>query len=282
MTGTQVTTTQLQGVSETLLIPLAARIVESQLPNGAFRDDYAIEIADKIRFDLRRISRDRLNMVGVVARTVILDDAVRQHIARYPSCFIANLGAGLCTRFHRLDNGLIRWVDVDLPDVVALKSSLVETHDRYHLVARSVLDFTWMDELKGNGGKPLLVIAEGLLMYLSPTDVRSLLVELADRFPGSVMLLEAWASFVTGVWGRLSPTIRRTGAKLGWGLDRAEQLQEWDPRIQVIQQWRPGDWMTHRWGWLSHVGWLRRRLMTVIQIRLGTPPNDFDALSSSR
>lgn len=37
----------------------------------------------------------------------------------HPEGLVVNLGAGLDTRFYRLDNGTITWIDIDLPEVVA-------------------------------------------------------------------------------------------------------------------------------------------------------------------
>jgi O-methyltransferase involved in polyketide biosynthesis len=265
-------TRDLRGVSETLLIPLAARILESRRDRGAFVDSMAVSIGDLIGFDPQETGKDTLNMAGVVARTVILDRLVREFLARYPSGTVVNLGAGLCTRYFRVAKAEsldVRWVEIDLPEVISLKRELVPREGGFHLISGSVTDSAWMEETSLASDGPVLFVAEGLFMYLPEPKVRQVLIRLADRFPGSELLLEGWARFVVGVWARLSPSIRKTGAQLAWGLDSPETLAGWDPRIQVLGSWRPGEWDPARWGLLRHIGWLRRQLMLIVHLRLG-------------
>jgi O-methyltransferase involved in polyketide biosynthesis len=267
--GARLSTGVLQGVSETLLIPLAGRVRESRSAQGAFHDAKGLEIADRIEFDVDRIGQDTLNMAGVVARTVILDREIRRFLAEHPRTLVINLGAGLCTRFFRVDNGQVRWIDLDLPDVIELKQSLVETSDRYQLKAGSAFDPAWPAELQPAPGEQTLIVAEGLLMYFPEATVKELFLRLAENYPGGTLLFEGWSHVVTSVWAKLSPSIRRTGAKLGWGLRSRNEVEAWSPQIRVVQSWRPGDFEPHRWGWLRYAGWIRRQLMAVLEVRFG-------------
>ena len=59
---------------------------------------------------------------------------------------------------------------------------------RYHYIPKSVLDYSWMDSVEARGR--LLFIAEGLFMYLQEEQIKALMIELTDRFPGSYMLFD--------------------------------------------------------------------------------------------
>jgi methyltransferase (TIGR00027 family) len=263
-------------VCETLLIPLAARVVETGRPHPAFRDPTGVEIARHLAVDVPRISRDRWNMAGIQSRTVILDRTVAEFLARTPRALVVNLGAGLCTRYWRMANAeRLRWFDIDLPPVIELKQRVVrglklETQARgrqYVSFAADLRDSRWMDEIPRAADESALVIAEGLLMYLPEAAVRSLLISLADEFTRGEMLLESWSHFVRRVWGRLSPAIRRTGARLQWGLDDPRVITSWDPRLGVVDQWYPGEWEPGRWGLLRFASPLRRSLMRIVHLR---------------
>src|SRR5690606_23971031 len=91
----------LTGVCDTLLIPLAARVVESESASPAFRDPRGVAFARRLDFDPEHVARDRWNKVGCLARTVILDEAVNEFLSRNPHATVINLGAGLCTRYWR-------------------------------------------------------------------------------------------------------------------------------------------------------------------------------------
>ena len=59
----------------------------------------------------------------------------------HPEGLVVNLGAGLDTRFYRLDNGTIAWIDIDLPEVVAFRQKLQDpANPRRLLLAASVLE----------------------------------------------------------------------------------------------------------------------------------------------
>jgi len=55
-----------------------------------------------------------------------------------------NISAGLDTMFYRVDNGSIRWYDIDLPNVIALRRQLLPETARTTLIARSIFDPSWL------------------------------------------------------------------------------------------------------------------------------------------
>lgn len=272
------TTNGLSGVAETLLIPLAARVMESESDAPAFRDPRAVAFAQRLDFDPAHVARDRWNKVGCLARTVILDAAVNKFLEQNPRAMVINLGAGLCTRYWRVNaRQSLRWFDVDLPSVIRLKRELLANIDRapqhasrqYTALESDVTDHSWMERIPRAADEQTLVITEGLLMYLDPSEVRRLIIALADEYAGGELLMEAWSPFVRRVWGTLSPALRRTGASLHWGLDKPQTVESWDARIRLKQEWRPGDWEPHRWGLLRFAPRLRRSLTKIIHFDLG-------------
>ncbi len=50
---------------------------------------------------------------------------VKAHIKEQPHASVVNLGAGLDTEFYRIDNGTIRWYDLDLPDVIEIRKQIL-------------------------------------------------------------------------------------------------------------------------------------------------------------
>ncbi len=281
----------LSGVCETLLIPLAARVVESESDAPAFRDPRGVAFARLLDFDAANVARDRWNKVGCQARTVILDAAVNDFLQRNPRATVINLGAGLCTRYWRVESReSLRWFDVDLPSVIALKRELLasiasEPPDggrQYATLEADVTDHAWMGQIPRVADEPVLVIAEGLLMYLDPEEVQRLIIGVTDRYAGGELLMEAWSPFVRRVWGTISPALRRTGVSLHWGLDNPQTIEAWDQRIRLINEWRPGDWEPQRWGLLRYAPPLRRSLTKVIHFGLAVSALRLAASASER
>ena len=264
----EITRVRLAGVQETLLIPLAARVSESRRADSAYTDPEAERIAGLIDANLAFYAGEWAEVEAVVGRTDILDRGVSAWLTEHPGGQVVNLGAGLCTRFWRVDDGRVRWTDLDMPEVVALKASLVTPCPRYRLVEGSVLEQAWFDRVESG---PVLFIVEGLLMYLEEAQVRTLLSGLGARFPGCEAWIEAISPLLLRSAGRRSKTIRATGATFGWGLDDAADLDRLVPGLTVIEACYPADVHPERWRWLRlmrFVGSIHRGLK-VLHVRLG-------------
>jgi len=98
-------------------------------------------------------------------RTEILDNATKAFIHKNPDSVIVNIGCGLDTRYSGLYNGKIRWYDLDLPESIKLRKQFFKETDRYYMIAKSVFDYRWIQEIPK--GKPVLIIAEGVLCILT-------------------------------------------------------------------------------------------------------------------
>jgi methyltransferase (TIGR00027 family) len=245
----------LGDVAQTGLLTALCHAIESRSQRPLLEDPRAEEIADRlapllasspsrlIRSLARGKGRDDL-VVHIALRAGKYDGYARAFAQRHPCCCIANLGCGLDTRFFRIDDGRLHLYDVDLPEVIALKRDLVEETDRYHLIARSVLEHEWMDRLASGHQGPFLFLAEGLFMYLPPEGARSLVVELQSRFPGSELVFET----VSSAW--LRPSLKwmldlklqkqlglGKGASFRFGIRDAHEPEGWSPGIRFLEQW---------------------------------------------
>lgn len=90
----------------------------------------------------------------------------------------------------------VRWFDVDLPEVVELRRELYAESDRYRMIAASVTAQEWLDEIPAD--RPVLIIAEGLLMYLREREVAQLLRRLTGRFSSGELVFDGIAPWGAG------------------------------------------------------------------------------------
>ena len=195
----EITDTQkLTGVPETLLVALYLRAVETQRADGIIRDEKAVEMIQSIEYDFARFKKAWASQVGVAVRTEILDEATTAFIRQYPDARVVNMGAGLCTRFDRVDNGSIIWYELDLPEAIEMRRRFFTETDRHRFIEGSITDFGWMEQIQGGGRKPVLFIGEGLFMYFEGQEVENIFVEMADHFPGAELLwLSGNSSYTT-------------------------------------------------------------------------------------
>jgi O-methyltransferase involved in polyketide biosynthesis len=187
----EITETQkLTGVPETLLVALYLRSAETQRAGGIIGDEKAVEMIQNIEYDFTRFNKAWASQVGVAVRTEILDEVTLAFIRQYPDATVVNMGAGLCTRFNRVDNGRIIWYELDLPEAIELRRRFFKQTDRYQFIERSITDFGWMEQIQGEGNQSILFIGEGLFMYFEEQEVENIFVEMTDHFPGAEVLFE--------------------------------------------------------------------------------------------
>ena len=178
---------QLGKVQRTMVIPLFARAKESLRKDPIVFDERAGEILRQIDYDTTELEKesDILQVVACVAAT-IFDRWTRNFLEEHPEGTIVEIGSGLDTRFERLDNGRAQWFDIDLPDSIAVRRQFFEETPRRRMIAGSILEESWIEEVKASHPTALLFVAEGVLFYFKEEDVKSLYQLIADHFPGAL------------------------------------------------------------------------------------------------
>ena len=226
---------QLSGIPKTMLIPLRARYLESNRSRGIIFDPKSIEILTRIEDGVsggKPVSAG--TQIGVSIRTEILDEQTRPFLEKHPDAVVVNLGCGLDTRFHRIDNGTVTWFDLDVPEAIDLRKKFFEETGRFKFIAKSVTDYSWLQQIPKD--RPLLFLAEGLLMYFPEDDIKELFLQIGHTFPGSDMLFEAMAPFMAKNTDR-HPDMKGFDAQFKWGIPSGADLEQWNQGIEFIEEW---------------------------------------------
>lgn len=226
------TISNLNQVSKTLLIPLFFRALESQRPDALVRDPKAAELVNQLKVDLSGVKKLKNEQVNYLLRMREFDRLALAFLAEHPTGVIVDLGCGLDTRFERIDNGLVEWYGLDLPEVIELRKKLLDETPRSHFIGSSVLDFDWMDTRGVQTGKPILFLAEAVLVYLEEADVKRLLQALSQRFAGAELVCDVYSPVVV----RLHPRPQAV-ARPRWGLKNDREVEAWAPGICLLSQW---------------------------------------------
>ena len=178
----------ITNVSDTARWVAAYRAVESARPDALFHDPYAGKLAGDHG---HAIAKDATRVMGsgwpIIARTKIMDDLVKKAVSE--GCDrILNLAAGLDTRPYRLDLPAdLAWVEADLPAMIEEKNAFFASEKPRCALSREKVDLSdgaaraaFLDRATRDA-KKVLVITEGLLIYLEEPVVASLARELAAR-----------------------------------------------------------------------------------------------------
>lgn len=217
---------------ETLLITLYAK---AQPGNPLLFDPKALDILDQVDYDFTKLRVPYKTIILVCQRTNKLDAVTCDFLKENPYGVVLHLGCGLDGRFWRVDNGTVAWYDLDMLPVIELRQRFYPDNERYHLVAASVTDLDWMS-LIVTEDQPVLVVAEGLLMYLGEEDVKHLLLQLQEVFPGCRLIADVF-SRLTARMATRHASLKHTGAVLGWGIDDPHEIEGWADGISLLEEW---------------------------------------------
>jgi O-methyltransferase involved in polyketide biosynthesis len=218
-------------VEWTNLCMLYLRAYESRLAHPILGDQFAEKAVARIDYDFKRLHRRvraASNQFGVALRGAQLDAWTTNYLNGHPDAVVLHLGCGLDSRAFRLaaPEG-VRWFDVDLPQVIALRRQLYSESQTYRMIGSSVTDLGWVDELPTGG--PVLIVAEGLLMYLTLADVTELLHRLVDRFDTGELLADLLSKWTVPV-----SKVFRSGI-VKWGTRDGGEITRRDARLRLIE-----------------------------------------------
>lgn len=226
---------KLDGVAETMLIPLYFRALASKMKNPPIMDLKAIELIDKIDYDFSKYSGNKMTHMGVTVRTIYFDREAKEFIKENPECNCINIGCGLDTRFFRVDNGKLEWYNVDLPSVIEVRKKLIEKEDRVTTIEGSALEEKWTNKITQKN-LPTLIIMEGLLMYFTEQEVKLLLNILSKTFSNCTILLETTTPFVAKN-SRKHPAVKKTSAVFKWGVKSGKKIELLCPALEFKDEW---------------------------------------------
>src|SRR6056297_225912 len=210
----------LGDVEETLLIPLYMRALETARPDSIIHDPKSVEIVGQLDYDFEKFAGAWMQQIEVAVRTEIIDEQVGKFLRAQPDATVVNLGAGLDSRYLRLDNRQVRWYELDTPPVIDLRRRFYQETDRNRFIGKSMFDDAWYEEIGVTTGRDVMLIAEGLLPYFSPHQVRELLKTIADRLPQAKLLFQSISPFYVNSQQRVAG-LNQTRGVLRWGIRRA-------------------------------------------------------------
>lgn len=279
---------KLSDVSETLLMPLYCRALETKSNDPVIVDHKSVEITEKLNRELvgtdkklyRRLIKGDLPKklaVTLSLRTRQFDRYISDFLRREPDGIIVNMGCGLDTRFFRIDTKQAQWFDLDFTEVIELKKEYLQENERYHFIRSSVLDFAWMDILSGMKGRKFFFMAEGVFMYLHEDEVKSLLLKLQALFPGSELACEVVNQKVVRKmqrgwyrWKFKKQLSLSEKAIFSFGIPDGKYFENWHAGLEFLDEWTYFDKYERKLGWFNlfrHIEYFRK-VQWVVHYRL--------------
>jgi O-methyltransferase involved in polyketide biosynthesis len=230
---------------ETMLMTLSGRATQSQWKNPILRDPWAEEAMRHIDYDMSKTLKGvsawgmwrEIGPTIIATRAATFDLLTTRYLADHPDATVLQVGCGMDSRVFRVDPPTsVLWFDLDYPDVIDLRRQLFPERDAYHLIGASLGDMHWLDEVPRD--RPGLLVAEGVLHYLSGTEVKALLNAVVAHFPGGQMIFDICNSMIVK---RAGSNVGGTGATYKWGLDDPQDIKQIEPKLELVKEFRPSE-----------------------------------------
>mgnify|MGYP002675328671 CR=1 FL=1 len=220
----------LSGVPETMLQTVYARAKETRT-RGAIRDEKAVELVNRLDYDFSLADKDSAMSSGVIARTIVLDGLTKSYLAAHPGAVVVNIACGLDTRCYRVE-GYSHWYNLDLPETIALRERLLPESGAISQIAMSAMD-DWGAEIAETDA-PVLIVIEGLTMYLTEDDVKKIFEVIAGRFERATVYVETMNPMVVKSFKEKS--IEGRNAKFTWGIKDGRTLAALLPGFGYVEE----------------------------------------------
>ncbi|MGH3766458.1 MAG: class I SAM-dependent methyltransferase [Pseudonocardiaceae bacterium] len=210
---------------------LYLRARDSKNRHPILGDPYAEELLARIDYDFDQLRRLRGNTALIASRPRQFDIWTQHFLDRHSDGLVLHLACGLDSRPLRVRRARTsRWIDLDYPDVIALRRRLYQLPADVETIAASVTEADWWEHIPTT--RPALVLAEGLFMYLTPTQVSEVIDRaLTHRSPGT-LAFDGVAPWVV-MAARLQPSFRRAGTGFHWALSSPPALTEGRPGLTL-------------------------------------------------
>ncbi|HEY2351820.1 MAG TPA: SAM-dependent methyltransferase [Candidatus Acidoferrum sp.] len=176
----------VRNISDTARWAAVFRANETARPDALFRDPFAARLAGSLGVDIANtLPEGNRHAWAWVARTYLFDQFIERQI-RGGADMVVNLAAGLDARPYRMSlPAALQWIEIDLPEILSFKTEILSAEKPVCRLERIPVDLSDAAARKpvlaalASRAKNILVITEGLIIYLQSAEVASLAADLA-------------------------------------------------------------------------------------------------------
>ncbi|KAI1472721.1 putative polyketide synthase protein [Daldinia caldariorum] len=231
----------LTGSQETSIGTLVARATDARSAKSILHDTNAIRIMDQIDHDFDKFHINEAHATLYSTRTICLDRWVTEFLLRNPQATVVHLACGLDDRLRRLQADLtkVRWIDLDLPDVVELRAKLIPSpKGDYQLIAADATDRAWLEEIPTD--RPTVIVCQGLTMFLEEESGKRMIRQIVDHFKSGQLIIDFISTISLYTQGQVA-TLVATGASFKWGVDDPKSIETLHPRLKIVDCLGPSE-----------------------------------------
>lgn len=225
---------ELNNESKTLFIPLYGKALMSK--NNLFiKDSKAEEIISKVNFNFNELKQSKWLSMYMAVRAKIIDEICSRYIIQNSNTTVIHLGCGLDSRCLRVNKDRIKWYDIDFESVIDLRKQFYVENERYKMIGKSVTDLSLLDEIDTNSPS-ILIVAEGLTMYLSEEELQQLLRGINNRFGNATIVFDAYSKQAVKS-SKLKNPVNQMNASIKWGMNKPSDFTILNENLEFVREY---------------------------------------------
>ncbi|HEX5256224.1 MAG TPA: class I SAM-dependent methyltransferase [Mycobacterium sp.] len=218
-----------------LWLTLCGRALDNRLPRPILGDTMADAIVRRIDFDYKKLRIPSSSAIYIAHRAKKLDEIAKQFIASHPNAVGLDLGAGLDSRALRITPPpTVDWYDVDFPEVIAARRQLLPDHAAPHDIGANLNEPSWLDAVPT--GRPAVIVADGLIAFLSEEEMSSLVSRIISHFPSGEIAFNGYSKFAVWAQKRFSGAESIRSATKFPGFDDPRYPERWHPKLKLVKE----------------------------------------------
>lgn len=212
----------MNGVNKTLYIPLYGKASVSK-KGIILKDKMAELIWEKEGFPLKGKAKSKWLTYYMGMRSAVFDAWVKKKLEQYPLASVLHIGCGMDSRIMRIENKNNTWYDIDFPSVIKEREKYYQETENYHMLCADASRTDWIGELPKT--EQVIVIMEGVSMYLELQELEQLLNALQKHYPRVHILMDCYTEFAARASKYKNP-VNSVGVQELHGLDDPGYLEK--------------------------------------------------------
>jgi methyltransferase (TIGR00027 family) len=218
----------MKPTSKTAIFCCGARMLDAESCRSVCKDNYAKLFMDKETFEVFDKFKEFKNaIISNATRHRIIDDLVNLELNKNPANTFILIGSGFDTRGFRLEGG--QWVELDDPQLISYKNKCLPISKCKNSLKRIPYDYEKdsLSEklLKFKTSKEVIIIIEGVFIYIDDEAKIILLKTLQQMFPNHVLICDLQSlSFFRKFNTKFQKVLEGLGTPLRISSDMPEQI----------------------------------------------------------
>jgi O-methyltransferase involved in polyketide biosynthesis len=222
-------------LEDSLWLTLCCRALDYRTPHPVLGDAMADQIVRTVDYDYKRLNIGTNLRLNATIRAKKMDEVASAYLTRHPDAIGLDLGAGLDTRRQRLaPPDTVDWYDVDFPVVATARSELIPERPHAHVIGADVTDKGWLDGVPSD--RPAIIVADGLMGFLSQDELMGLWDQLLDHFPTGEMVFNSYTKFAVFAAKHSRGTQSVADLIKFPGVDDPRDFERWNPKFQFVKE----------------------------------------------